>query len=622
MANHPPDAADHSPHGNGLDAASAPLETPQAGAAAAVPGSLAGEPGVKPLEQLRAEQRALRTATLHSQAILDNIFDGVITINVQGQIESCNRAACALFGYTADEVLGRNVAMLMPEPQRSHHDGYLRHFQQSGEARMMGKPRDVEGLRKDGQLFAMSLSVSQIQGADYPCFIGVVRDITLPRLREEEIRRLAFYDPLTELPNRRLLLDRLKQAMTSSCRTLQHGAVMFLDLDHFKQLNDTLGHDVGDVLLQQVAVRLNTCVREIDSVARLGGDEFVVLLENLSSQAHEAAAQAEAIASKILHVLGQTYDLRGRHYDCTASAGIVVFNQDKDSVEELLKKADVAMYQAKSAGRNTACFFDPTMQAAAVARAELEHDLQQGLHQQEFMLHYQPQVDPQGQVVGAEALVRWNHPRRGLVLPAEFLPLAEETGMVLPLGQWVLETACAQLRSWSLHSASAHWTLAVNISPSQFAQPDFVARVKTALRQTGARPQRLKLELTESMLVHDQAEVMARMNAIKACGVGFALDDFGTGYSSLAHLQRLPLEQLKIDPSFVRGVTTDPNAAAVARSIVALGHSLGLAVIAEGVETAARHHFLAALGCDAFQGYYFGRPVPAEVLENLYKKCL
>ena len=564
-------------------------------------------------------QELQREAALHTQTILNNMADGVITINAQGVIESYNKAASVMFGYEAEEVLGRNVSMLMPEPHRSLHDHYLAQHQRTGQAHIMGKVREMDGLRKNGSTFPMSLIISKISGSGQTTYIGLLRDITQQRRDEEEIRRLAFYDPLTGLPNRRLLMDRLKQAMVTSARTGEHGCVMFLDLDHFKQLNDTLGHDVGDELLQQVAQRLNTCVRECDSVARLGGDEFVVLLEALSPQGLEAAAQAETVAHKILDALGRPYRLRGHDYVSTPSIGIVVFTLDQESMEDLLKKADVAMYQAKSAGRNTACFFDPEMQAAASARAELEKDMRLGLARQEFTLHYQVQVNNDGRYIGAEALVRWNHPVRGMVSPAHFIPLAETTGMILPLGQWVLETACQQLVDWSHHPATAHWTLAVNVSAHQFLRADFVATVVAALQKTGARPKLLKLELTESMLVDDMESVISKMNQIKALGVGFSLDDFGTGYSSLSYLKRLPLDQLKIDQSFVRDVLTDPSDAVIARTVVALGHSMGLRVIAEGVETVGQYNFLAEAGCDAFQGFYFGRPSPPEALESKEK---
>jgi len=559
----------------------------------------------------------LRESAQYNQAILDNMVDGVITINEMGRIESINDSACRIFGHTPAQVLGRNVAMLMPEPHQSHHDGYLGHFRSTGEARMMGAPRDVEGLRQDGTVFPMTLSVSSVVRRGKTTFIGLVRDRSEHQQDLEEIQRLAFYDTLTGLPNRRLLLDRLEQAMLTSGRTGAHGALMFMDLDHFKQLNDALGHDFGDQLLQQVASRLRSCIREGDSVARLGGDEFLVLLESLSAHPLEAATQSEMLAIKILENLGQPYELGKHRYTCTPSIGIVLFLEERNSLKDLLKMADVAMYQAKSSGRNTVCFFDPAMQAAAAGYAALEKDLRKGVAEQEFALHYQVQVNGSGEVTGTEALVRWNHATRGMVSPAQFIPLAEETGLILPLGQWVLEAACEQLVQWASAPATARWTVAVNVSASQFAQAEFQTNVITALKKTGANPRLLKLELTESMLISDVNAVIQKMNAIRTLGVTFSLDDFGTGYSSLSYLKRLPLAQLKIDQSFVRDVLTDPSDAVIARTILALGHNLGLKVIAEGVETAEQHHFLSSLGCDAFQGYYFGRPVLPERLTAL-----
>jgi len=555
----------------------------------------------------RAEVKLLESAQ-HNQAILENMLDGVITIDTQGRIESFNKAASSLFGYTADEAIGRNVSMLMPDIHRHQHDGYLQRYLREGTARLLNRARDFQGLRKDGSLFPISLLVSKIEQAERITFIGLVRDTTQHQHDMEEIRRLAFYDALTSLPNRRLLMDRLKHAMLSSQRSREHGALMFLDLDHFKLLNDSLGHDVGDELLQQVALRLLSCVRECDSVARLGGDEFVVLLEALSVQPHEAASQAEVVASKILQSLGQPYRLREHDYSSTPSIGVVVFMDQHATIEELLKTADVAMYQAKAAGRNTLRFFDPTMQAAAVARAKLELDLRQGLIDKEFVLHYQIQVRGDGLTTGVEALVRWNNRERGLVAPGLFIPLAEETGVILSLGQWVLESACQQLQRWSHNPHTAAWNMAVNVSASQFAQADFVACVDRALQLSGANPQLLTLELTESMLVANVDDVISKMNQLKARGVSFSLDDFGTGYSSLSFLKHLPLEHLKIDQSFVRDLLTDPSDAEIARTIIMLGHSLGMQVIAEGVETAAQRDYLLQVGCDVFQGYYFGRP--------------
>ncbi|OYT92023.1 MAG: hypothetical protein CFE43_10700 [Burkholderiales bacterium PBB3] len=564
-------------------------------------------------ERKQAED-ALRESAEHMQTILDNMVDGVLTINTQGVVESFNRAASTIFGCAPEEIIGRNASVLIEDPDQHYEEDYLRHRFSTDGAGIASISREVHGKHKDGSLFPIHLSLSKISRNGQTTLIGIVRDITQQRHDEDEIRRLAFYDPLTGLPNRRLLMDRLKQAIVTSARAGKHGALMFLDLDHFKLLNDTQGHDMGDVLLQQVAQRLQACVRDGDSVARLGGDEFVVLLEALSPHSHEAATQAEAIASKLLDAFVQPYTLHNITYACTTSIGIVVFRGDDEAMDDLLKKADLAMYQGKSAGRNTARFFDPAMQAAVAAHDAMEKDLHRGLALQEFVLHYQIQVNGQGQTIGAEALVRWQHIDKGLVTPIHFIGLAEQTGLILPLGQWVLEQACAQLVAWSHQSATAHWTLAVNVSASQFSQADFIANVSRALQDTGANPRLLKLELTESILVHDVEDVIVKITAIKALGVGFSLDDFGTGYSSLSYLKRLPLDQLKIDQSFVRDVLTDPSDAVIARTIVALGHSLGLTVIAEGVEPEGQREMLASMGCDAFQGYYFGRPSAPDAL--------
>ena len=573
--------------------------------------------------QREADQESLREAARHTHNILDNMLDGVITINKHGLIESVNKAACSIFGYDADEMRGANVAMLSPESdagRSDHRARQLQHLQDSGSHYLVGKPRETMGQRKDGSVFPMSLAVSKIARKGHPTFVVVIRDITQRRQSEEEIHRLAFYDPLTELPNRRLLIDRLKQATVTSGRTSQYGAVMFLDLDQFKLLNDTQGHAMGDELLKQVATRLKTCVRVGDSVARLGGDEFVLLLERLGDSAQGAAAYAEMVAGKILAVLGQPYKLRGHVHSSTPSIGVVMFHGDREGCDQLLKQADVAMYQAKASGRNTARFFDQAMQVTATMHATLENDLRRGLHQHEFMLLYQFQVDLQGQPVGAEALLRWNHATRGIVPPLQFVALAEETSMGLVLGQWVLETACTQLRVWSGQATTAQWTLSVNVSPTQFGQASFVTNVVSALKRSGANPELLTLELTESMLMSNLDDTLAKMQALHRIGVQFSLDDFGTGYSSLMHLQRLPLRQLKIDRSFVQALLTTPNNAAVARSSVALGHSLGMSVVAEGVETAEQRNALAALGCDVFQGFFYGRPAPACELAEFERK--
>ena len=446
---------------------------------------------------------------------------------------------------------------------------------------------------------------------------GIGRDITEYKRNEDESRRLAFYDALTGLPNRRLLLDRLSQALVTTARNLRQAALLFIDLDNFKDLNDTMGHDLGDRLLEKVANRLVTCVRQGDTVARFGGDEFVVMLEELHPDLGSAITQVQTVGEKILAAFKQPFDLSGKEHYSTSSIGIAVFSGQQQSMDEVLKRADLAMYQAKAAGRNTLRFFDPALQAAVAERVALEADLRYGLEHGQLLLFYQPIVDEKGSVTSVEALSRWAHPLRGMVAPANFIPMAEQTGLILPLGRWVLQTACNQLVEWSGDPTTQEVSIAVNVSAREFRQPEFATQVIETLRKTGANPKRLQLELTESLLLSDVQDAVRKMEQLKALGVRFSLDDFGTGYSSLSYLKRLPLDQLKIDQSFVRDLLTDPNDAAIARTVVALAQSLGLSVVAEGVETEGQRDFLLASGCKAFQGYLFGQPVPVHELDLL-----
>ena len=442
------------------------------------------------------------------------------------------------------------------------------------------------------------------------------RELQRLKLAHDEIRNLAFFDPLTGLPNRRLLLDRLRQTLAATSRSNRKGALLFVDLDDFKTLNDTLGHHIGDLLLQEVARRISARIRETDTVARLGGDEFVVLLQDLSETAEDAAAQAKTIAEKILAAVDQPYLLAGRECRSGSSIGITIFGDPGDSTNEVLQQADIAMYQAKAAGRNTMRFFAPALQAAVNARAAMEEDLRHAIKTNGFLLYYQPQVD-RGHLIGAEALIRWQHPKRGFLSPAEFIPLAEETGLILPLGNWVLETACLQIAAWANQKETAHITVSVNISARQLLNPGFVDVVLTTLDRTGANPRNLELELTESMFVDNVEDVIARMRELKSHGLRFSLDDFGTGYSSLAYLRRLPLDQLKIDREFVREILVDASSGAIAQAIISLSRAMGLSVIAEGVETEGQRDFLARLGCHAFQGFLFSGPVPPEEFQHL-----
>ncbi len=478
--------------------------------------------------------------------------------------------------------------------------------------------QNLEVLRcdPDGKPLWVSISGMPHYGPDgeFLGYRGVGRDITAQKATEETIKKLAFYDALTGLPNRQLLMERIKDTI-HGCKREQHcAALLFIDLDNFKALNDTKGHLVGDLLLQQVAVRLTANVREVDTVARLGGDEFVVVLKNLSDNQALAAVAAKAVGQKILMALNELYNLDGFDHHCTPSIGATLFAGDDQDLDSLLKRADLAMYQAKADGRNLLRFFDPEMQAAVAKRSALEAALRLGLQRNELCLYYQRVVDAQRRVIGFEALARWAHPERGLVMPLEFIPLAEESGLILPLGASVLRQACKQLAAWALNPITRHLTLSVNVSARQFRQRDFVGLVSGVLRDSAAPPQLLKLELTESLLLADVADVVAKMQELKKLGVGFSLDDFGTGYSSLSYLKALPLDQLKIDKAFVRDVLDDPSDAAIAVSILTLAQALSLDVVAEGVETEGQWQFLVEHGCKAFQGYLFGMPKPVSDL--------
>ena len=467
-----------------------------------------------------------------------------------------------------------------------------------------------------------SMTATPLQGTLQTGAVIAHVNITERKAAQEQIQSLASTDALTGLPNRRLLMLRLQQAMAANLRRERHGALLLIDLDDFKTLNDTQGHHQGDLLLQQVAKRLTDCVREGDTVARLGGDEFVTLLEDLSANEQEAATQSQTVAEKILATLDQIYQLENSSHYITPSIGIALFGDGPEDIDEPLKRADLAMYRAKAMGGNTLRFFNPRMQTEVTNRVAIEAQLREAVQRNQFVLHYQAQVTGGQRITGVEALLRWQDPQRGLVTPAEFISVAEKTGLILPLGHWVLETACAQLALWGQQPALAHLTMAVNVSARQFRQSDFVEQVLSTLARSGARADRLKIELTESLLVASVDDVSAKMNALKAQGVRFALDDFGTGYSSLSYLKRLPLDQLKIDQGFVRDILIDPDDAAIARMVIVLADSLGLEVIAEGVETQAQLAFLERLGCHSYQGYLISEALPIEELELFLRKNL
>jgi diguanylate cyclase (GGDEF)-like protein/PAS domain S-box-containing protein len=590
---------------------------------------------------------------LHIAAAAFESQEGILVTDAENNILRVNKSFTQLTGYSADEVIGKPADILKSGRQDSEF--YAAMWESINRDKYW--QGEIWNKRKNGDVYPEWLSITAITNPEglITNYVGTFTDISQRKADEERIKDLAYYDSLTKLPNRTLLFDRLNLALNASNRNKTHGALMFLDLDNFKTLNDTLGHDRGDQLLIEVGRRLQSCVREVDTVARLGGDEFVIMLEFLDEQEIEAAIQAHAVAEKIRSNLAEFYVLKTNidravalpaatlspslavdragslpaatlppslavenktqsfveHYS-TGSIGFVLFMGHETSSEDLLKRADLAMYQAKQAGRNVIRAFVPEMQETLNLRASLEADLRNALDRNELSLHYQVQVDVSGQPVGAEALIRWNQAERGMIPPAEFIPLAEETGLILPIGRWILKQGCETLVDWAKHPETRGLKLAVNISSRQLSQADFVEQVRTVLTETGANPALLKLEITESIILDNVDDTIAKMHAVRDLGVNFSMDDFGTGYSSLSYLQKLPLEQLKIDQSFVRNMAFNNHDSAIIRTILALGENLALNVIAEGVETEVQREHLASYGCMVFQGYLFGKPVPAD----------
>jgi diguanylate cyclase (GGDEF)-like protein/PAS domain S-box-containing protein len=564
--------------------------------------------------------RALRDSDARLQSIFEATPDALRISDAHGAITMVNRQVTVLLGFGLAELLGKPLEALVRMPSLGDP---LTPGAALGAINMPAQTAIREygiAWRKDGGECHVEISLCRIETGEGLFFACALRDMSERKAADEKIRELAFYDQLTGLPNRTMLMDKLGQIVGADHHMGIYGAMLLIDLDHFKTLNNTLGHEVGDMLLQQVAWRLSSCLRESDAVARVGGDEFAVILATLSHNEAQAIQDAEAVAVKILATLQQPYQLGDVSHSGSASIGATIFQGQRTRTEDLLRQADMAMYRAKDSGRNAVHFFAPSMEMAVVNRVALERDLRHAVAAGQFELHYQAQVGALGQVTGAEVLVRWRHPTRGLVSPIDFIPLAEESGVILPLGHWVLETACQQLVQWQHLPGLAHLSLAVNVSALQFAQADFVQRVQAVLNHTGVTPQRLKLELTESLLVGDVADIIGKMRTLKGLGVGFSMDDFGTGYSSLSYLGRLPLDQLKIDRSFVSEVATNPSDADIVRTIIALAQGLGLEVIAEGVETDAQRTFLASAGCHAYQGYLFSRPLLVKDFEA-YVRC-
>jgi len=551
---------------------------------------------------------------LRIAAIAFESQEGMIVTDPNAVIVRVNQAFTRLTGYSAKEAVGQTPRLLSSgRHDKAFYQRMWASLQENGFWQ-----GEIWNRRKNGVIYAEWMNISAVSAADGSIthYVASFADLTNNKEAAAEIHRLAYYDPLTQLPNRRLFQEQLAKALAVSGRSGKYGALLFIDLDNFKSLNDTLGHDMGDMLLTQVAKRLVSCVREGDTVARQGGDEFVVMLEQLSLNPEEAAIQAEEVGGKILAVLNQVYQLAGYEYRGTPSIGITLFNNHLETVDELLKRADIAMYAAKATGRNTLRFFDPKMQAAVTARAMLEADLHRALKEHQFKLYFQLQAHHDHQAIGAEVLLRWEHPERGLVSPLEFISLAEETRLILPIGLWVLEAACAQLKSWEDIPRLRPLQLAVNISAHQFHQACFVEQVCAVLEKYAVQPGRLKLELTESLVLDNIDDTIIKMQELKAIGVHSSMDDFGTGYSSLAYLTQLPINQLKIDQSFVRNIGVKPTDAVIVQTIIGMANNLGMDVIAEGVETEEQRAFLELHGCRAIQGYLFGRPMPLAEFEQ------
>ena len=567
------------------------------------------------LEERNNELSELARRLKLSAAVFENSNEAILITDKHNAIVSVNRSFTRITGYTPSEVIGHNPRMFASGQQ--DHNFYQTMWQAlQSDGHWAG---EIWNRRKNGSAYPEWLSISAIrsESGEINNYIAAFSDISERKLAEEQIRNLAFYDPLTLLPNRRLLLDRLRELLAACHRHHYHGAVLVIDLDNFKTLNDTRGHDVGDLLLIDVARRLRESIRDSDTVARLGGDEFVILLDQLSEQKEIAVNQVKAIGEKVLATIREPYFLDGQEHHCSSSIGIHLFHGQHHTREEILKYADTAMYQAKASGRNTLRFFEPEMQAALEARTELEAELRRALPQQQLVLYYQLQVDDQSRILGAEVLLRWQHPEHGLVSPIAFIPLAEETGLIIPIGLWVLENVCRKLKEWESDPLMSTLQIAVNVSARQFRQADFVEKIAQILVESAANPKRIKLELTESIVLDNINDTIRKMNALKEMGLAFSMDDFGTGYSSLTYIKQLPLDQLKIDQSFVRDIVSDPDDAVIVETIIAMARSLHLNVIAEGVETIEQRDFLSQRGCPSYQGYLFGRPVPVEEFEAL-----
>ncbi|WP_338487541.1 EAL domain-containing protein [Pseudomonas trivialis] len=539
-----------------------------------------------------------------------------ITERDTGRYVEVNDGFCRLTGYRAEEAIGLTLYQIGIWADENQRSALL------AELAIKGRIHHLEMLwhNRRGEVLSVEVSVEPITLNETPCLLLTARDVSLLKNAEAQIRHLAYHDPLTNLPNRALLMDRLSQQIALLKRHDLRGALLFLDLDHFKHINDSLGHPVGDTVLKMITARLEASVRMEDTVARLGGDEFVVLLSGLQGSRTQVSRQVQDLAETLRHLLSEPMFLDGHRLQVTPSIGVALIPDHGSTPTDLLKRADIALYRAKDSGRNTTQMFHNSMQKAASERLRMETDLRLALARGEFSVHYQPQVDARGsRIVGAEALVRWQHPQLGAQSPAEFIKVLEDSGLILEVGTWILDEACAgfaQLIADGLVDP-LNFSLCVNISPRQFRQNDFVERVEHSLKEHALPFSLLKLEITEGIVIQNLDDTVLKMRRLKKLGVSFAMDDFGTGYSSLTYLKRLPVDALKIDQSFVRDATHDPNDAEIIRAIVAMARSLNLEVIAEGVETLEQLAFLQGLGCHLYQGYLHSRPLPIERFRTL-----
>jgi diguanylate cyclase (GGDEF)-like protein/PAS domain S-box-containing protein len=556
-------------------------------------------------------QRLLETCIRRANDII-MITDAAPLEEPGPRIVFVNRAFEDITGYRIQEVTGKSPRFLQgPQTQQPVLDRVREALERQEDISV-----ELINYDRNGRPFWLEMDISPVSsgGREVTHFVAIQRDITQRKESERQIEQLAFFDHLTGLPNRRLLTDRLMQAMQRAKRNHHGGALLFLDLDNFKSLNDTLGHDKGDLLLQQVARCLESAIRKSNTVARLGGDEFVILLDDLSVNPIEAANQAEHVAENVVSCFSRNFHIGEHEHHCTTSIGIALFGGQHHRLEEIFKRADLALYEAKAAGRNTIRFFDPQMQSMVNWRTARERELRTALQQDEFVLHYQPQVDRKGNIGGMEALVRWKHPKHGMLYPADFITMAEENGLIFQLGLRVLEKACHQLVLWRKREDFRHRRIAVNISARQFQHPDFLSQVTSLIETTGVDPGSLILELTESAFLENVNDAIAKMSRLKSIGCYLSLDDFGTGYSSLSYLKQLPLDELKIDRAFVRDIVSNESDAAITQTIVTLARTLGLNVIAEGVETEEQRVFLFDQGCNLCQGFLISPPLPAEMM--------